>query len=765
MLNSIIKIDLHIHSIASEYKEPTYADGSSIVKNSSADNADLLLKKLVENQIKMFSITDHNRFNSELYKVLSKKLKNEIYEDMGLLFGIEFDVCLEYKKNPVHIIAIFDVKNECDVDKIDQTINQNELKTKADAYTKEQFEKILKDIGLNTILIVHQRCSLDKQQGNHNSLSEGVSDPYKIVQVGYIAALEYQKPNVEGIIKNNLSNLETNIALITGSDCHDWEVYPKHDKNQKDEPKYFSKIKALPTFKGLLLALSSVKTRFNRDNRIDTNYIHSFNIGDNKINLDPGINAIIGENGSGKTTLFRILSDNFISERYIKNLQKENKITVSNLSEVKVEAINQSELTTKFQDDGRLFDDDNLFEAIDTDMFESTYSEFARKLKKYIEDNIKKQESLKALSNRYFEIDMNYEDSATLYVLVSSTEFNTSTNPHLERRKKLSNIITGLLDEYNNSYYIDNLKKKISCAIKYIREVYDEVEKKENALEYDGKVKNIITRECKEYNKTVKKVSTSEDNEISNYRLKKEKFITDIVETIKINSTSSNGIAKPSVCEGQSKKRKGGYVFSKECNYNKIDVFEKFLEFMFNKRYREKLEIIRIDSRQKFVDAITNCSKFENIEECWQANFLKFLNWAKTEKEYIKEETSDDSIGNTLGEMSLVYYKFKTEDDNECDVLMIDQPEDNISNNRIAEKLINYFDSIRQNKQLIIVTHNPLLVVNLDVDNVIHLNKVNDKICVTAGCLEDEENRILYLVSTTMDGGKEMIEKRLKIYG
>ena len=190
MLNSIIKIDLHIHSIASEYKEPTYADGSSIVKNSSADNADLLLKKLVENQIKMFSITDHNRFNSELYKVLSKKLKNEIYEDMGLLFGIEFDVCLEYKKNPVHIIAIFDVKNECDVDKIDQTINQNELKTKADAYTKEQFEKILKDIGLNTILIVHQRCSLDKQQGNHNSLSEGVSDPYKIVQVGYIAALE-----------------------------------------------------------------------------------------------------------------------------------------------------------------------------------------------------------------------------------------------------------------------------------------------------------------------------------------------------------------------------------------------------------------------------------------------------------------------------------------------------------------------------------------------------------------------------------------------
>ena len=66
---------------------------------------------------------------------------------------------------------------------------------------------------------------------------------------------------------------------------------------------------------------------------------------------------------------------------------------------------------------------------------------------------------------------------------------------------------------------------------------------------------------------------------------------------------------------------------------------------------------------------------------------------------------------------------------------------------------------------LILVTHNPLLVVNLDADNILYLKKVNNTINVTSGCLEDEENDILNIVASTLDGGKEMIEKRLKIYG
>ena len=65
------------------------------------------------------------------------------------------------------------------------------------------------------------------------------------------------------------------------------------------------------------------------------------------------------------------------------------------------------------------------------------------------------------------------------------------------------------------------------------------------------------------------------------------------------------------------------------------------------------------------------------------------------------------------------------------------------------------------------VTHNPLLVVNQDVDQVLFVRKINDKMEVVAGCLEfeDENVSILDIVAHNMDGGKASTEKRLKVYG
>ncbi len=65
------------------------------------------------------------------------------------------------------------------------------------------------------------------------------------------------------------------------------------------------------------------------------------------------------------------------------------------------------------------------------------------------------------------------------------------------------------------------------------------------------------------------------------------------------------------------------------------------------------------------------------------------------------------------------------------------------------------------------VTHNPLLVVNQDVDQVLFIRNNGDKIDIISGCLdyEDEEVNILDLIAKNMDGGKDSIEKRLKVYG
>lgn len=67
---------------------------------------------------------------------------------------------------------------------------------------------MLKNIGLDTILIVHQKHTSDSDKGDSKSLSEAVNDPYKYIEIGYVDALEYQKPHAEGIIKNCLRKKE-----------------------------------------------------------------------------------------------------------------------------------------------------------------------------------------------------------------------------------------------------------------------------------------------------------------------------------------------------------------------------------------------------------------------------------------------------------------------------------------------------------------------------------------------------------------------------
>ena len=69
MNNFNIKIDLHIHSKASEYKE-----NYEIVKNSTKDNINVLIDRLIQRGINLFSFTDHNRFDNELFEVTKKYL-------------------------------------------------------------------------------------------------------------------------------------------------------------------------------------------------------------------------------------------------------------------------------------------------------------------------------------------------------------------------------------------------------------------------------------------------------------------------------------------------------------------------------------------------------------------------------------------------------------------------------------------------------------------------------------------------------------------
>lgn len=67
---------------------------------------------------------------------------------------------------------------------------------------------------------------------------------------------------------------------------------------------------------------------------------------------------------------------------------------------------------------------------------------------------------------------------------------------------------------------------------------------------------------------------------------------------------------------------------------------------------------------------------------------------------------------------------------------------------------------------MILITHNPQFIVNLDVDNVIFIGKKDGSLSIRSGALEYEcdEYSMLETVADNIEGGLDTIKRRMKRY-
>ena len=113
-----------------------------------------------------------------------------------------------------------------------------------------------------------------------------------------------------------------------------------------------------------------------------------------------------------------------------------------------------------------------------------------------------------------------------------------------------------------------------------------------------------------------------------------------------------------------------------------------------------------------------------------------------------------------------MYFRLLAGEERNKGIYILDQPEDHISPLAIKNEVIDQFRSMSKKRQVIIVTHNPQFIVNLDVDNVIFLSKSGEQFTVQSGALEytDDEYSVLDIVAKNIDGGLDTIKKRMKRY-
>lgn len=780
MLNRDIRVDLHIHSKASEYKESPDSTGSSIVAESDIDHLDVLFEKLraSQNSINMISITDHNRFDPDIYEEINKRIANGNSGTVeSVLAGVEFDVLFQEGKPHAHVITIFDVgdwsKNSDDCrknyKKIQDEIDGDKLTGVNDKYSLDRFESILKNIGLNVILIAHQHQGLTNQNEKKRTLSSATDDAIDYVKFGYIDALEYTKSRVQGMILSDLVDLDVKASTIVGSDCHTWETYPKHDRDDaRQRDNYYSTIRTLPTFKGLLMALTSPDTRFQqRPREMRESYIEYLDINGTRVDLCPGINAIIGENGAGKSSLLTMLAEKHPKQYVTDFITKRNTIRVDKrLQGDRFVSIKQGELEKKYWNNGMF--ESSLYPEIDNTQFEMKVKNWSKKVRERIDGNIESATTLHKLKSTSFKLNPDLEQSMYYIQINEACDFTGDANPNAAHITQIDNARAVLIAERETNYYQEDTeeRRQLDAAIQALDRLLEILKERSKNVALCSSVKNIISKQIATYKSDLKRKQSDKDTETENYRIKKNAVRNSVLNAVKDSLKIKPKVPKftsMSVGLGVGSSNKGGFKFFTSAAYrDSTSLSSDFLGYM-NSGYKNLNAVLAIDSTAKAENAVPSHSQGD-WKSRWDALVAKFIDNQEKTTHYIMN-ASDAKVGSTLGEQSLNFYEYSSLRSDNVDVFVVDQPEDHISNARISKKLTEFFNRMRDDKQIILVTHSPLLVINQDVDNVIVLNEDKDtnKLKVQCGCLESEG--ILDQVAEKMEGGTEAVRKRLRVYG
>lgn len=771
-----LKIDLHIHSVYSSGK-----DGDKVKDNTEA-NLPVLIQKLCENDVEMCAITDHDTFNYSLYHKLKEEEERENCIKK-VLPGIEFSV--EFEKDVIiHIVTIFDDRDDNAVKKIESIMTLGKgisLYKKGGgkregAYRKEDYFDILAEINLDFVMIAHQKKSMSSLQGpgKHDVMKIGETKLNELIFLDYFDALEFRNRRNELYNKNYLveHNIDKNLRFITGSDCHNWIFYPNSEKSEKTDF-CFTNIKALPTFKGLVMAITDthrieIDSAFFNPNEIVCEKIDiSIKGKEYSIPLSKGINAIIGDNSIGKSLFLNMLTGDCkkikssVRKGYQKYLSKYEIVFKSIIPGDDIFKFNQQGEIRELFDESGLKPDSFLMNyyptPIDSARYRAIVERELERLYSAIEDKFDYDDNMAQLSPFIIpENDLikkavvfveNFEevDESEHQRLISSFEkikrdLDEILNNKILRKDDKSHIASffEMIEMMQRRYSTDMERIKFE---KEKRNVYESFVK-EFKSQYGRKVTDLQARYAEYEGKKIASIKTMVD--LSIQRQQFIQFMPDIEETVVIPETNP-------VNE---------YRFVSKLNIEKIN--NEYIESLISSVLRKGEKICTISiTRAKLKEIIKNYPSDE--EDCLAAL-----------KQKIKEKMDIDfSIKNTIiqndmevyeevssGFDAQMYFSLLCGETRGNGIYIIDQPEDHISQKAIKERVIDQFRKMGQQRQVIMVTHNPQFIVNLDVDNVIFLSKTNDRFCIQSGALEyeDEEYNILKIVAENIEGGLQTIQ-------
>jgi len=787
--SDFIRVDLHIHTDKSrETKENDYKGAFSIPKTH---------EKMKENGVGIFSLTDHNIINIDAYTEYFETYDSE--DDPLLLIGVELDINVGGVR--YHSLIIFchhDVEN---LNRISDSL-EHYYQNKGYAPTERQIT--LDDIV--SLFPTDDFFFIPHAGSGSNSLVDAYKHdiPYAQKMLLLMPSCALEKVKQKAIAHYNDSFARqmpeaqrdrNDIAYIQFSDNHNIEAYPQVHKGEPENPQHeFYYVKGGKNYETLRQAFIDPESRIKSESELaalprNPNHLEglkilgSDKITDTHLTFSPHLNVIIGGRSSGKSLLMSLFG------RCIDRLTGDN--TYDNLLEgasVQTKTRREAEYSDRSTLDVepiwiRQGDIIRYFEQFHLD-------ELADKVGKNAERDQARHNLINKRNELQGEVDRLVDAYRNAHQSLNERSFVLHGQTIAE---SLSDEFTVRFDKEEILDAIGDSTELLDAAEEQFRVVLESIE----ALKENGFI--TFTDEESQLIKSFEQMIQGKQQHYRNEGLlsrRRETFIDWIEETLDNKNREIGNAAEDkatavrtihSIAAGvKDRLESAANLLHVSERLSNLSCYEKE-EFDLHEDTKFVVEAIsEMTPRTAILDAIRGANGTESL----YLNILGLVSGQMSVKnlggndpdilnrklgsvfsplfesfnkpeESLKYGDNSTSKGNSPGYNSEKYLKILLAQA-DSNLVFIDQPEDNLGNNFIAETLVRMIREQKFKGQVFLVTHNPAIVVYGDAESIIIATNDDQRISYRQIVLEGQQAQ--KEVCRILDGGEYIFDRRAKKY-
>ena len=750
-------VDIHIHTSENPNNLPSDYNVSELLCN---------VRKLSGDNPVLLSLTDHNTINKSAYLKLMS-------EDISVVLGVELHIKKYPDAPPYHCHIIFNAEiTEETIDSINAKLDElypNKVVTDEDENTP------------NIEMIINTFDSYEFLLLPHGGQSHRTFDKATSKKTRFDTSMEQSiyHNHFDGFTSRSSTGIESTkeyfkriginefVNLITCTDNYNPKIYPKTKAKDAEEftPTWML---ADASFDGLRLSLSE-ESRLYYNIEPPQNWTQTFGkveLNNEKIKIDvnmtPGLNVVIGGSSSGKTlfvdSLVRGTKKDFQESKY--NYFDVKNIAIENPTGVSPYYISQNFIMSIIKDSGNDLGEIPIIDKVFPEEKENLDSirNSLKRLKELINTLVDSAEKLEELKDDFSHIKApNFLITNEIIKEKPNEEAKDSLSISMTKIKEYRTMLKNIKVLFNNHPIISSKDAEVNVLNKALDD-----------LVLISEINNIVVDKISESLEHLNKKHIENDRKITqikNDRRKLLSYIHDSIKALKDFYYAKMELSKFDVAFETKEIVVAGHTLSIK---NSFKLTEDELVDSINRCLTNEN---RLNNFDELTPSTLEKNKFSqrpkvNSHSDLANKVYKFIEDTNKKEYRITTNNGKDYKNLSPGWKSAVILDLILGYEENFAPIIIDQPEDNLATNYINHDLIEMIKKIKEDKQVILVSHNATIPMLGDAQNLIICENDGEKLYINSATLESEikGKKTLDWIAELTDGGKPSIKKRVKKY-